>query len=247
VELKGKTILITGASGGIGSAVARICDAEGASLVLHGRNEDRLNELQKSLKGNTHKLFLADLDDESRISQLSEQVGELDGIVHCAGIVLPVPVKFIREKHLKEVFRINLESPVLLTSSLFHQKKINNGASIVFISSVSSEHPYFGGGLYVASKAGLEAFSRTIALEYASKKIRSNVVAPGLVRTAIFEATEAAASEEEMKKYELQYPLGFGEPEDVANAVAFFLSDRSKWITGTKLTIDGGLTLGSKK
>ena len=160
--------------------------------------------------------------------------------------LLPVPVKFIKRKHIDELMSINLNAQILLTSSLFRNKKINPKASLVYISSISSKHPYFGGSLYVSSKAAIEAFSRSVALEYASKKIRANVVAPGLVKTRIFEATLNASQKEEVEKYEKQYPLGFGEPEDVSEMICFLLSEKSKWITGQTFFMDGGLTLASK-
>lgn len=126
-------------------------------------------------------------------------------------------------------------------------KKLNNNASVVFLSSISSMHPYIGGALYSASKAALEAFCRSFAIEHAGKKIRANIIAPALVKTKIFNETELATSEEEMKNYEAQYPLGFGEPEDIANCIAFLLSDKSRWITGITIKMDGGLLLSSKK
>ena len=159
-----------------------------------------------------------------------------------------MPAKFISEQQLDEVFSINFKSVVLVNAQLLQQKKINNAASIVLISTISTLHPYFGGGIYIASKAALEGYGRTLALELAGKKIRVNILQPALVRTAIYQSTiETAFSEEEMHKYEKQYPLGIGEPGDVSNAVCYLLSERSKWITGTCVPMDGGLTLGNLK
>lgn len=246
ISLKGKSILITGASSGIGKATAILCDSLGANVILTGRNESALNETASHLS-NTSKIICADLTDTNQIQNLVKLIDEIDGLVNCAGIVKPLPIKFIQEKHIIEMFNANFNSAVLLTSELSHAKKINNNASVVFLSSVSSIHPYIGGALYTASKAAIEAFCRSFALENSSKKIRANVIAPALVKTKIFDETELAASDEEMKNYEQQYPLGFGEPEDVANCAAFLLSDKSRWITGTTIKMDGGLLLSSKK
>lgn len=247
MTMENKTVLITGASSGIGRATAIACAKAGAKLILSGRNKSALEETANMLAGKTTELITTDLSKEEEIIELVNKLGPLDGFMHSAGIINPVPVKFLRTKHIQEIFDINFFSTVLLCSHLLSQKKINTSASIVFISSVSAQHPYTGGALYTASKAALEAFARTLALETSSKKIRVNVLAPALVRTKILEQSEEALSKEEIKKIEDQYPLGIGEPEDVANAALFLLSDASKWITGTTIKMDGGLLLNSTK
>jgi NAD(P)-dependent dehydrogenase (short-subunit alcohol dehydrogenase family) len=246
ISLKGKNILITGASSGIGAATAVLCDSLGATVILTGRNGTTLAETAKKLQKQA-MIHIADLTKQNDITELVKQCDGIDGLVNCAGIVKPLPVKYIREKNIKEMFDANFSSAVLLCSELSSAKKFNDAASVVFISSISSNHPYIGGAMYSASKAALEAFCRAFAIEHAGKKIRANVVSPALVKTKIFTETELATSEEEMKAYEAQYPLGFGEPEDVANAIAFLLSSASKWITGTTINMDGGLLLSSKK
>lgn len=240
-----KTFLVTGASTGIGRSTAILLSRYGAKVIVSARNEKNLNETLSLMEGAGHKMVLADLTSDEGIAALSDQVQTIDGWAHCTGKVLPVPVKFIKGKHLEEIFSVNFNSAVKLSSVLLSAKKLNTSSSIVFISSVSTLHSYFGGGLYISSKAALEGFARTLALEVAPKKIRVNILQPALVRTAIYESTvEASLDKEEMNKHEARYPLGIGEPEDVANAIAFFLSDESKWITGTSLKMDGGLTLG---
>jgi NAD(P)-dependent dehydrogenase (short-subunit alcohol dehydrogenase family) len=242
--LENKTILITGASSGIGAETALTVANAGAKLILSGRDEAKLKSVLVSLPEGDHQIISADLADSEAIKALVEQVEVLDGVVHSAGIVRPFPVKFIGQKQIDEMFGINYEGPVLLTSQLFKAKKINHGASFVFMSSISSQFPHKGGALYAGSKAALNAFSKTIALEYATKKIRSNVISAAMVRTPIFDEAEKAISKEAMDKHGEHYPLGFGEPEDIANAMLFLLSDGSKWITGTELVMDGGLTAG---
>ena len=244
ISLKDKKILITGASSGIGRSTAILLSSLGAELLLTGRNMDALQETGRNCSGKFH-LFSADLAIDKDVQSLVKLAEDLSGWVHCAGKVLPVPVKFIQEKHLKEIFDVNFSSAVKLSAVLLQQKKLKDAASIVFISSVSVMHSYFGGGPYVASKAALEGYARTLALELSSRKIRVNVLRPALVKTQIYEQTKKATqNEQEFMAYEKKYPLGIGNPEDIANACAFFLSDASQWITGSFLKMDGGLTTG---
>lgn len=243
--LQNKHILITGASSGIGKSIALLFAKQGACLTITGRDASRLEETRLACDVfKTCKAITADLTDLKAIDELVARLPELDGVVHAAGIIYPLPVKFIGSKHIQEAFSINYQAPVLLMSGLFRSRKVSNGASIIFISSVSVSHPYAGGALYVSSKAALNAYARTIAVEYANKHIRSNLLSPGLVRTPILEQTIAASGPDKLKEFERAYPLGFGEPEDVAEAALFFISERSKWITGQELIMDGGLTLG---
>lgn len=245
IDLKNKKILITGASSGIGRATAHLCDQLGADVIITGRNEEELKKTQALLKNKT-EVFSTDLSSEEAVNKLLQQLPPLDGFVHCAGMINPLPVKFLKQKHVDELFKVNFSSAVLLSSGLLSLKKLNAGASVVFISSISSEHPYSGGALYVSSKAALEAFARGLALETAAKKIRVNTVSPGLVRTKIFSQAEQIFSKEEVEEMEKRYPLGIGEPEDIANTIAFLLSPASRWITGSLIKMDGGLLLTSK-
>ena len=246
INLKGKTILVTGASAGIGSAVAQLCSDLGAKVCITGRNMDRLIEVSKQLSIDS-ELFQADLTLEKDIDDLVKALPCIDGWVHCAGIIEPFPIKFIQSKHIKSMFTINFDSACLLSSKLMQHKKVNNGSSFVFMSSVSASHPYNGGSLYAASKAALESFSRSIALEFASKGVRSNCISAALVETEMFERTKNALSETELLGILSSYPLGIGKPMDVAHASAFLLSNQSSWMTGTTITLDGGLLLNTKK
>lgn len=243
-DLSNRTFLVTGASSGIGAEVANKISRYGGKLILSARNEDRLNNTLSILEGNGHSMYSADLTKEKDIDNLILHVNNVDGIVHCSGVVRPFPVKFIGEKQIDEMFGINYNGPVLLTSKLFKAKKINKAGSIVFMSSISSHFPHKGGALYSGSKAAINSYSKTIALEYAIQKIRSNVISAAMVKTPLFDEAEKAISKEMMDKHGAQYPLGFGEPEDVANAAIFLLSNASRWITGTELVMDGGLTAG---
>jgi len=248
VSLQDKNILITGASSGIGKATAILFSELGANVIITARNKEKLDETFKALSPSANHLNInADLTQVTDIKNLVKLLPAIDGIVHCCGKVMPVPVKFIKESQLQDVFSVNYFSAVNLISELLTQKKVNNNSSIAFISSVSTLHAYFGGAPYISSKAALEGYAKTLALELAPKKIRVNVLQPALVRTAIFDSTiNAAIDKDKMNELVNSYPLGIGEPIDVANALAFFMSDASKWITGSSLKMDGGLTLGFK-
>lgn len=243
-SVKDKRILVTGASSGIGMDTAISLAANGAKLLISGRNEERLSDCFKQLEGEGHQQVIADLASREDLANLVESAAALDGIFFSAGFVQAFPIKFIKEKQHDKLFKVNYEAPLYLVNDLFKAKKINAGASLVFMSSVSATFPHKGGALYSGSKAALEAFSKTIALEFAHRKIRSNCIAAAMVRTPMFDAAEAQASKEAMDKHGEIYPLGFGETEDVANAAIYLLSNASKWVTGTILTLDGGLTTG---
>lgn len=237
---------MTGASSGIGKATAILFSNLGAELIITARSPENVNATLSELKPDkTHTSVCADLTLAEDIKKLVAECGEIDGFVHCCGKVLPVPVKFIKPEQLQDVFNVNYFSAVQLVAELLKQKKLNNKGSIAFISSVSTLHAYFGGGPYISSKAALEGYAKTLALELIPKKIRVNVLQPALVNTAIFESTiDAAVNSEEMKGLVAKYPLGIGEAADIANALAYFISDASKWVTGSCLKMDGGLTLG---
>ena len=240
--LQNKTILISGASSGIGRACALECAKSGANLILSGRNESKLDEVSKDCGGS---IVAEDLSSSQGVANLVDCIQNVDGIVHAAGIVKPFPVSFVGEKHIREIQNINFNAPVELTSTLLRKKKINNGASIVFISSISSSFPYKGGAVYTAFKAALETYSKVVALEYAHKNIRSNCIKAALVNTRVLEETVNSLPEELLENHKKKYLLGFGEPEDVANAALFLLSEASRWVTGTNLILDGGLTAGA--
>lgn len=245
-SLDNHRIIITGASSGIGRACAIESSALGAHCILVARNQKELENTAK-LCTSTTEIYAADLTSGDEIKALVGKVHNINGVVNCAGIISPRPVNFLKRKNLDEVFNINYFAPVLLTAELLQAKKMEEGASFVFISSISSQHPYFGAASYAGSKAALEAFSRTLALEVASKKMRSNVLLPGLVKTKMMEETKQAFGDDNFKNYENSYPLGFGEVTDVANAVCFLLSDEARWITGSEIKMDGGLMLSGIK
>jgi NAD(P)-dependent dehydrogenase (short-subunit alcohol dehydrogenase family) len=166
----------------------------------------------------------------------------LDGIAHCAGVTLLHPFKFSDERQFREVYAANVEAPFYLTQGLFKSKRLKPGASIVFVSSISPKAGLKGHAIYAGSKAALHGISRVLAHELAASKIRSNCVSPGMVRTEVVASFAHQVSPELVAIDEARYPLGYGTPDDVANAIIFFLAPASKWITGVDLTMDGGRT-----
>lgn len=238
-DLKGKRILITGASSGIGMATSLYAGKCGAQLILTGRNEEKLKQTLSRIEGNGHKLLIADLNDKKQIEHIPAEIPAIDGLVHCAGATAYMPAKFIKHKDIQKLFSVNYDAVVLLTASLLAAKKINNAASIVFVSSAASRHPYFGGALYASSKSAVETYARVLALEMAPKKIRVNCISPTFVKTDMLEEAEKIISKEVLDNFEKTHPMGFGDTTDVANAIVFFLSDASRWISGANLALGG--------
>lgn len=243
-SLENKTILITGASSGIGAETAVECSLLGASVIITGRNEERLSQtfdrLDKSFAAN-HKMIVADLTDEDSTSSLVNQVENLDGLVNNAGVNRVKPVTFIKQEDFEYVFNNNTWSAVNLTRLLCKKKKINKNGSIVFTSSVSAFFNAPGRALYSGSKAALTSFVRSFAIELADRGIRANAVHPGMVATKMISEN---LTEEERSKDMAEYPLKrYGKPEEVAWAIIYLLSGAAAWVTGSSLTIDGGFML----
>ena len=241
-SLRGKTVLVTGASSGIGYQVAVSCALAGASVVATGRNETRLAALVAQLEGPAHRFVVADLRDDSSVKALAGQIERIDGLVHSAGISALAPLRLATRGHIESQMDTNFVAPMLLTQQLLLRNAVSNGGSIVFVSSIAAHIGVPGVCAYGASKAALEAMARSLSLEVAKKAIRVNCLAPGLVDTPMLKS--ARANVDSLDKTLAQYPLGLGQPEDVANAAIFLLSAASRWITGTTLTIDGGHTVG---
>ncbi len=240
MSLNGKKILVTGASSGIGKQAAILASRQGAELFITGRNEMRLRETFSLLAPGPHAMTVADLTIPSEMDALVSSLPKLNGIVHCAGIVGPLPVKFILQEHIDRMFSINYMVPVNLTGKLLRAKKVADRSSLVFMSTIATRNPYFGGALYSGSKAALEAYAKTLALEQVAKGIRANCLMAGLVDTPMIESpSEEAMQEEALERYLKRYPMGVGRPEDVASTILFFLSDASAWISGTTLVLGG--------
>jgi NAD(P)-dependent dehydrogenase (short-subunit alcohol dehydrogenase family) len=242
-HLHGKTILVTGASSGIGKQVAIAAAQMGASIVLTGRNEDELTKTYNELAGTQHRIIRADLLQQSDREKLANDMPPVDGIVNCAGFVAPYPVRYLDQKKLDETLNINYEAPLLMMAAILKAKKINRDASLVFLSSISGQHPHRGGAAYAGAKAALEAFVKVLALELYPQGIRANYISPAMVKTPMYDKAATNMSAEEMDKHISKYPLGAGLPEDVANAAIYLLSSASRWVTGINLVLDGGYLL----
>lgn len=241
--LGGKTILVTGASSGIGRAIAIESSKMGANVIITGRNEERLKKTYYLLKGNGHGLIVADLSVKEDIERLHKELPVIDGLVNCAGLTKVAPFSFATRDSFEEVMNVNFFAPTELTRLMVKTKKIRKGASIVFISSVSGVYcSAVASAIYSSSKGAVNGLVKGVALDLAPKGIRVNSVNPGMIDTNIF--TGSAITDEQLKTDMLRYPLGrYGKPEEVAYAVIYLLSDAATWITGSNLLIDGGYTL----
>lgn len=237
-SLSGKTILVTGASSGIGRGIAIACAEAGACVVLNGRNVARLNETLSHMSGEGHVVLPADLTDAAHRQALVEQVSELDGLVQCAGVMNRVPCKSIGQEDIDAVFAPNVEAPILLQAELLQERKIKKGASIVYMASIAPRSAETGNALYSASKAAIIAYAKCLSLELAPRQIRVNCISPAMVWTDL---ALSGATKEELEQDQATYPLKrYGKPEDVANAAVYLLSEASLWMTGSNVEITGG-------
>lgn len=240
-SLDGKTILVTGASSGLGASIADQCSKLGATVIITGRNKERLADTFSKLSGDGHIQIVADLIDNQDIETLAQDLPVINGMALCAGITKTLPVKFVNEGAIDEIFKTNTLSSISLIQKLLKQKKIAKQGSIVFLSSISTTYADKGNSIYAASKGALNSFSRVLALEVASQGIRSNCIQPGFVPSRMLDA--GIVTNEQLQEELKRYPLGFGEPTDIAYGTIYLLSDAAKWVTGAVLTIDGGVTL----
>jgi len=237
--LQNKQILVTGASSGIGRAIAIACANMGAFVSITGRNIQKLKETFSLMKGKGHNILTADLTNIDDISFLVESLPKLDGVVHNAGVGSRVLCKNIRENDITKVINPNFIAPVLLQSEILNAKKINKGASIVFTASMAAKMPSIGNAIYSASKGALISYAKCLGLELAPRMIRVNCICPAMVWTDLI--LRDGISKEEMEEAQQKYPLKrYGQPDDIANMAVYLLSDASSWITGSCMDITGG-------
>lgn len=240
MSLEGKTILVTGASSGIGRAIAVECSRLGASVICTARNAERLAETLSLMEGEGHQQILADLCNEEERLALVEHLPKLDGISHNAGVGASKLLAYAKEDIFQRLFQSNVFSSVLLQGELIRRRKINKGASLVFTSSIAAYHVELANGVYSMTKAALSAYVRGLAVELGSKTIRVNAICPGMVETPLIHRG-ATLDEEDYKKDMKRYALRrYGQPEEVAHLAAFLLSDASSWITASSYAVDGG-------
>lgn len=239
-SLVGKNILVTGGSSGIGRGVAIECSRMGASVIITGRNKERLDNTFAQLEGNNNKEIIADLRRKDDIDLLVSSIPMLDGVVHCAGIGDKTLCKTVKEEDLERVMSINFNSPVLLQARLLKGKKISPSSSIVFIASRAPFAPTIGNGLYSASKGALIAYAKVLSLELAPRGIRVNSICPAMVWTELIEK-DSILTGVDYHEAEKKYPLKrYGNPKDVACLAVYLLSDASSWMTGSCIDITGG-------
>ena len=237
--LEGKTILVTGASSGIGRGIAIACSKMGATVIINGRNEQRLAETMTEMQGEENLSLAADLSDSNSLTEMVSRLPKLDGIVHCAGIGQRVLCKQLQEVDLDTMMDVNFKAPVMLQTEILKQKKINKGASIVFIASIASDSPSIGNAVYSASKGAIISYANCLALELAPRLIRVNCILPAMIWTDLI--LKGGITEEELKEDEKKYPLKrYGKPEDIANLSIYLLSNAAAWMTGSSIKITGG-------
>ena len=242
-SLEGKTILVTGASSGIGKATAIECSKLGARVVITGRDEARLQQTLSSLEGEGHVVITADLGEDDGIRFLVERVPVLNGIVHAAGISDTVLFQFLKKERLENIFNINFFAPVVLSQLLLKKKLLQKGGSIVFLSSIDGPvTAHIGNSMYSATKGALSAMMRNMSIELASKGIRVNAILPGMTETPLIHNDDI--TQEQLNKDMELYPLKrYADPREIAWAIIYLLSDASTFTIGASLVVDGGFTV----
>ncbi len=245
--LKNKTILITGASSGIGRQCAVSCSNMGAKVILFGRNKERLKETQQLLPSpeasDYYSINLTEYENvEKIINTVVQEHGQFDGLINAAGISTTLPLKLIKPEHLSEFYSVNVVSSINLTKLVTKKKNFKEKGSIIFITSIMGIVGEKGKTTYSLTKGALISGARSLAVELASRNIRINTISPGVVETPMSKNAVYSKDEESLNRIKSLHPLGLGQPEDVASACVFLLSDEAKWITGTNLIVDGGYT-----
>jgi NAD(P)-dependent dehydrogenase (short-subunit alcohol dehydrogenase family) len=242
--LSGKKILITGASSGIGRQCAIRCSFSGATVIISGRDENRLQETFELLKPADHSKFTGDLCDTDNIDKLVSDIlqhhGKIDGLVSSIGYELTLPVYMMKPKDYQSIFNTNVISVFELSRQLIKKNALNNNSSLVFIASIMGMLGQAGKIGYCSSKGALISGSRAMALELANSGIRVNTILPAVCKTPLIEKLFAKLSNEKVQEIVKMHPLGLGDPDDVAFASIYLLSEASRWITGSSLTVDGG-------
>ncbi|MCG3713222.1 SDR family oxidoreductase [Aliarcobacter butzleri] len=250
IKFNGENILVTGASDGLGKAICLLLNSLGANVIGIARSEDKLKSLKAEMEYKEKFSYIIrdlsiDIDElPSLVSKIAKEYGKLSGLVYAAGIIEILPLKAITEEKLNQIHGLNFNAGVMLCKG-FSDKRNNVGdkSSIVLLSSIASLLGYKGLISYSTSKGAINSLVKSLAIELSQNKIRVNTVSPGHINTELFNQNKEFYSKEFLEELETKYPFGLGEPEDIANIVTFLLSDKSRWITGQNIVVDGGRTL----
>ena len=228
-SLEGKTIMVTGASSGIGRQCAIDCSKMGAKVVAVARNKERLCSVVDEMA--------------TEGSFYSYDLSKIEGIKELVANEVTCPVKVLKQEDYESLYRINTLSAFEIVKHLCSLKTFSKGGSIVLISSISGIIARNGLAAYAASKGAMMSASKVMALELARREIRVNTVSPGTILSPLMDNALSSLSEEEKEKRISGFPLGLGQPTDISNACIYLLSEASRWVTGHNLVVDGGYTI----
>jgi NAD(P)-dependent dehydrogenase (short-subunit alcohol dehydrogenase family) len=247
-SLTGKNIIVTGASSGIGRQCAITCSYMGAVVTIFGRDQNRLMETLSIMEDpERHSVVAVDLIEyekvEDEVRKVVSKKGKIEGLINCAGISTTLPLNAVSPQKMERFFQTNVIGAINLTRLIIKPSHFSEtGGSIIFISSVMGVVGENGKTLYSMTKGALIAAVKSMAIELAARKIRINCISPGVVETPMSQNAVYSRDEESLNKVKALHPLGLGQPDDVANACIFLLSDASRWVTGINLVVDGGYT-----
>lgn len=249
IKFNGENILVTGASDGLGKAICILLNSLGANVIGIARSEDKLKSLKAEMEYKEKFSYIIrdlsiDIDElPSLVSKIAKEYGKLSGLVYAAGKLELLPIKGLDSDSIDNLYNVNFKSLLMTTKGFTDKRNSLENSSIVYISSISSILGTKGMISYSTSKGAINSLVKTLAVEVSNRNIRVNSILPGHVETNMTLQNKDVNSKEYLNELETMYPLGLGEPEDIANIVTFLLSDKSRWITGQNIVIDGGRTL----